>query len=318
MPAPQYDMEQMIANIKRRCAVPTSQLTYTEDDFTKLCTDELQDEVVPLLMSTREDFFVEPYDTTVSSTGVMPFPANTVASKVRNICFMQQTSPLILANLPRIDLDVVAGVGYFNYSTLAGFYVQGNDFVLWPPQSLPVGTNIRVYIYRRTLVLAQPSAYGQVVSVDTRAKTVVLDSVPPVWIVGTVLNSINGTTPFNITNDAMTITTLSSPTIELDTVDGISVGDFISEQGFSAIPQIPIEAHGYLAQLTAAKALEGLGDHAGLEAALARAEKLKDNLMIMISQRVDGSVKKVMNPSGGLRLGAGIGRWGYGWSGGTF
>ncbi len=189
MAAPQYDMEQMIANIKRRCTVPTSQLTYTEAQFTKACTDALQDEVVPLLLSTREDYFVDFYDTTVSATGTQPFPSDTVASKVRNICYVQQTSPLILANLPRVDLDVVAGVGFFNYG-LAAFYIQGNDFVIYPSSALPSGSPLRVYFHKRTLTLAEPAAYGKVVSIDAMANTFVLDYVPPAWVTGTVLNAV--------------------------------------------------------------------------------------------------------------------------------
>lgn len=318
MALPQYDMEAMIANIKRRCAVPTSQLTYTEANFTELCTDELQGEVVPLLMSTREEFFVDYIDVATTADGVIAFPDNTVASKVRSICYVQQTSPLVLVNLPRIDLDVVAGVGFSNYATLAGFYIQGNDVILYPNTSVPVGTPIRIYYYRRTLVLAPPSLYGQVISIDTMANTMVLDTVPTDWDTGTVLNSVYSLSPFNVTKETITVVAVSSPTIEVDDVTGISVGDYISTQGYSAIPQIPIEAHAYLAQLTAQICLEGLGDKMGAEIAQNKAEMLKKGLLIMISQRVDGSVKKVLNPSGGLRLGAGIGRWGRGWSGGSW
>lgn len=105
---------------------------------------------------------------------------------------------------------------------------------------------------------------------------------------------------------------VSAPSVILDSVEGIEVGDYISDLGFSAIPQIPVEAHAYLAQLTAVKALEGLGDRTGMEAAQEKADLLKKSLLVMISQRVDGSVKKVVNPSGGLRVNNGLWRRGYG------
>lgn len=318
MSLPQFDMEVMIRNIKRRCAVPTSQLTYTESDFAELCTDELQETVVPLLMSTREEYFVESYDVATPADKRIPFPPNTVASKIRSLVYVQQSSPPVYINLPRLDFDVVAGVGFSNFNTLAGFYIQGNDMVLYPPTSVPVGTMLRMMLYRRTLSLAPPALYGRITSIDTVLNTVVLDFVPTTWVVGTELNSINSISPFDTTNASATIVTVSSPTLELTSIDGMSVGDYISEVGFSAIPQIPVEAQGYLAQVTAAKCLEGLGDQSGMQAAMAKAMELKTNLLIMISQRVDGSVKKVMNPSGGLRLNAGIGRWGRGWSGGGY
>lgn len=318
MSLPQYDMSAMIANIKRRCSVPTSQLTFTDADFTDLCTDELQGEVVPLLMSAREEFFVDHVDVATPSGGVIPFPTNTVASKVRSVCYLKQSSPLVLVNLPRIDLDVVAGVGFANYQTLAGFYVEGDNICLFPPTSVPVGTIIRIYYYKRAFVLADPLSYGQVSSIDTMSNTLVLDYVPTSWVAGTVLNSISSVTPFAVTSATITVSAVSSPSVVVDDVTGIVVGDYVSGQLYSAIPQIPIEMHAYLAQLTAAKCLEGLGDNEGMQVALNKAEMLKKGVLIMVSQRIDGSVKKVMNPNGGLRTNAGIGRWGRGWSGGSW
>lgn len=312
---PQYDVEQLIANIKRRCTVPTSQITYTEADFALIANDELHDTVVPLLMSTREEYFVDYYDVSTTADGVIPFPEDTVGAKLRSVCYVQQGRPLVLVNLPRIDLDIVAGVGFASMNTLAGFYVQGNDLILYPNTSVPVGTTIRLYFYKRTLVLAPPAQYGQVVSIDAMGLTVQLDYLPTTWIVGTELNAISSNPGFGVTS-LMTITNTSSPSIVVDTVEGLSVGDYVSELGFAAIPQVPIEAHAYLAQCAAVKCLEGLGDREGMQAAQSKANEMKTNLLIMVSQRVDGSTKKVMNPSGGLRLNATVGRWGRGWTGG--
>jgi hypothetical protein len=310
---PQYNTEELIKAIKRACSVPTSQLTYTNEDFAEIANDCLQTEVVPLIMSTREDYLVEYEDVSSPADGVIPFPASAVGAKLRNVCFVQQSSPLVLVNLPRVDLDVVAGVGFFNYATLAGFYVQGNDLVLYPNTSVPVNTQLRLYYYKRTLVLAPPALYGQVQSIDTGSNTVVLDFVPYDWAAGTQINSVGSQPNFVVTNALATVSAVSSPSIVLDTVEGIEVGDYISEVGYSAVPQVPIEAHNYLAQVSAVKCLEGLGDRDGMAAANEKAKMLKESLLVMISQRVDGSVKKVMSPSGGLRLWSGIGRRGRGW-----
>jgi hypothetical protein len=311
MAAPQYSTTQLIENIKRRCAVPTSQLTYENSDFTALANDELQGEVVPLLMSTREEYFVTYVD--VSTNGnVVTIPEDAVGEKLRSVAFVQQSSPLVLINLPRIDLDVVAGIGFSNYASLAGFYVQGNELILYPSNSVPANTLIRLYYYKRTLSLTAPSTFGQVTSIDPDTNTIVLSFVPYDWDVGTVLNSVSSRPPFGTTNSEVTIVADSSPSLVVDSVEGIEVGDYMSEQGYSAVPQIPIEAHAYLAQLTAVKCLEGLGDRSGMEAAQAKADMLKKSMLVMVSQRVDGSVKKVVNPNGGLRITGGLWRRGYG------
>lgn len=310
---PQYNTEVLIETVKRVASIPTSQLTYTDADFAAIGNDCLQTEVVPLIMSTREEYFVEYEDVLSPADGVIPIPESAVGSKLRTVAYKQQTNPLVLNNLPRIDLDVVAGVGFFNYATLAGFMVQGNDIILYPNTAVPVNTTIRLYYYRRVLNLAAPDKYGQVQSVDENTNTVILDFVPYTWGAGTIINSVSSEPNFAITNSSATISAVSSPSIVLDTVEGISVGDYLSEEGYSAVPQTPIEAFNYLAQLTAVKCLEGLGDRPGMEVAQAKAEMLKKNLLVMITQRVDGSVKKIMQPDGGLRLWSGTGRRGRGW-----
>ncbi len=310
---PQYNTEELIKTIKIACCVPTSQLTYTDEDWALLANNLLQTTVVPLVMSTREDYFVTFEDVLSPADGVIDFPRDAVGSKLRNVCYVSQLTPLVLVNLPRIDLDLVAGVGFYSFGTLAGFYVKGEELCLYPNTSVPTNTTIRIYYYKRVLNIAEPTQYGRVESVDAMSNTVVLDFVPYDWAVGDTLNSVGSEPNFSITNSAMVISAVSSPSIIVDDVTGLSVGDYISQEGFSAIPQVPIEAHNYLAQLTAAKALEGLGDSEGMKRAYEEAEKLKESLLIMISQRVDGSPKKVINPSGGLRVGSGNWRRGWGW-----
>lgn len=316
MAVPQYSSTELVSNIKRRCAVPTSQLTYTDADFVALANDELQGEVVPLIMACRENYFVTHTDIVTTSTGLIDIPTNAVGAKLRNVTYKQQDTPLVLANLPCIDLDIVAGVGFSNLNTLAGFFVEGNSLVLYPTTSVPTGTNMRLYFYERSLVLTDSANFGQIISIDELANTIVLSFLPYQWTTGTQLNALSSLPNFKITSALMTVVSVSSPSVIVDSVAGLSVGDYVSEYGYSAIPQVPVEAHALVAQLTAALALEGLGDKDGAAVARSKADVLKKNLLVMISQRVDGSVKKVMSASGGLRLNAGLGRsggWGRGW-----
>lgn len=312
MALPQYSVEELIENIKRRCSVPTSQLTYTPEDFALLANDELQGSVVPLIMSAREEYFVDFIDVPNTEDGIIEIPEQAVGAKLRTVAYKQGGSPLTLINLPRIDLDVVSGVGFANYNTLAGFFVQGNKLVLYPNTSVPAGTIIRLYYYKRSLVLADPSRYGQIISVDELSNTVVLSFTPYDWAPGTKLNVVSQKPPFDVVAPEVEIVSISAPSVVLSSVVGIKPGDYISDLGYSAIPQIPVEAHAYLAQLTAIKCLEGLGDREGMQAAQAKADLLKTSLLVMVSQRVDGSPKKVVNPSGGLRINSGMWRRGYG------
>lgn len=318
MALPQYNVEKLIQNIKRRCTVPTSQLTFTEEDFTLIANDELQTVVVPLMMSTREEFFVDYIEVTSHSDGRIPIPPKAIGSKLRTVCYVQQSTPLLLINLPLLNLDVVAGVGanFINGLTFTGFYLQDDHICLYPNTSVPVGTRIRLYYYRRTLELAAPSQYGRIRSIDPDTNTILLDYVPSSWIPGTELNAVKSEPSFSITSEGFTVVASSAPSIIVSSVEGLSVGDYISELGYSAIPQVPVEAHAYLAQLTAAKCLESLGDFEGAAKAEKKAEDLSKGLLVMTEQRVDGSPKKVISPNGGVRIASSLrgirrGSWGY-------
>lgn len=304
MALPQYTTTELIANIKRRCSVPTSQLTYTDTDFTLLANDELMGVLVPLIMSTREEYFLDYVDVVIPNTGIIDFPSDSVGNKLRSVAVVRQTSPLHLENLPRIDMDMVAGIG--TTTLKPGFFIQDNTINIYPTNSQLGGQTLRLYYFKRALQLAVPLTYGKILSIDTGSNTIVVNRLPSTWTTGTQLNAINSTPNFAISNELMTIVSTSSPSIVLDSVTGLVVGDYISEYGYTAIPQLPLEAHPYLAQLTAAKVLEGLGDREGMKAALEKANELKTALLTVTSQRVDGSVKKVQNPSGGLRVGSGF------------
>jgi len=304
MAKPQYSTTELIASIKRRCAIPTSQMTYTETDFVALANDELQGIVVPLIMRTREEYFVTHTDVVIPSTGIIDIPSDAVGMKLRSVCEVVQASPLILRNIPRLDLDVVAGTMNSVVSN-GGFYIEGDQLHIHPTGSSLIGDTVRVFYFKRALILTTPALSARVESIDVGSNTLTMNRIPSGWTTSTVLNSVSGTAGFNLTKDGIVLVSTSAPSLVVDSVTGISVGDYITEQGYSAIPQIPVEAHAYLAQLTAVKALEGLGDTQGMKNASDKAELLQQGLLTIVSQRVDGSIKKVINPSGGLRL-----RWG--------
>lgn len=314
MGLPQYSTTQLIANIKRRCAVPTSQLTYTAESFAAMANDCLQGEVVPLIMSSRQEYFVSYVETFNPPDGIIDIPEVGVGAKLRAVCWVQTPGAILqMISLPRLDLDVVAGYGMANSTpyTVAGFYVQDNQIFIYPNTGIPSGQTIRLYFYRRSLVLVDSAYYSRVVSVNALANEIQVDRVPSNFSVGGFINTVSSVPQFPITNAAAEIQAISNPTITLDTVEGIEVGDYVTELGYSAIPQVPVEAHAYLAQLTAVMALQGLGQSTAADRAEKKAQVLKENLLVMFSERVDGSIKKMVHPKGGIRAASGLGGWGF-------
>lgn len=319
-----YSNEALIANIKRRCLVPTSQITFENESFVLLANDQLQGQVVTDIMSTREQYFLTDIDVTPDVDGIITIPADAIGVKLRSVNVIQPgTNNNFMYSLPCLDLDVVSGYttgsGTFgNFGTIGGYggyYIEGNDIHLYPNNLLNNSSQqIRLYYFKRSLVLAAPADYGKIISIDYDNNSVVLNNVPLDWTTGTEINIVSASPPgFKAVTPFDTIVSVSSPTVNLTDVSKASVGDYVSIYGYSAIPQIPVEAHAYLAQLTAAKCLESLGDRDGMQAALSTAETLLKGIMIVTQPRVDGSPKKIINPNGGIAAASGLGQWGRGW-----
>jgi hypothetical protein len=81
------------------------------------------------------------------------------------------------------------------------------------------------------------------------------------------------------------------------------VGDYICEQYECIIPQIPSDLHNLLAERTCARILESLGDYEGAAKQDAKVSTLEGKQGTLISNRVEGSVKKVFNRHSLLRSG---------------
>ena len=101
-----------------------------------------------------------------------------------------------------------------------------------------------------------------------------------------------------------TAKTLTFDTSELTTIDLFSitpqqltfaVGDYIMKAEETIIPQLPAELRPILAQRTAIKMLEALGDIEGMKMAQTELERMEYNAMTLIDNRVEGAPQKITN-----------------------
>lgn len=88
-----------------------------------------------------------------------------------------------------------------------------------------------------------------------------------------------------------------------DIPDKFVVGDYICEQYECIIPQIPSDLHNLLAERTCARILESLGDYEGAAKQDAKVSNLEGKQGTLISNRTEGSVRKVFNRHSLLRSG---------------
>jgi len=314
---PNPDTDWLIAQIERFESIATSSQTFNTTDLIEFLNSELQTVLTPIIQSVNEEFGVMyvDYDTTeiVANGGTLRIPSQATGARLRNV---QIVSPQgYITNLPRLSPDKLGQTGFW----VAGFYLRNNDLVFYPNFNVLVGSTspgvVRLSYFRRSNDLTATANTGRVIAIDTIGNTVTLDNSPagPDWVDGALIDVIIGTSPFDFRLRNATIVDINGAVIELSAADiaEIEIGDYFALAGFTPVAQfVPNEATYLLAQLAAARCLQSLGDTEGYKIASMKAEQLKQNLINLISDRVEGQPQRL--------VGFGMSRRTGGWNWGGF
>lgn len=305
-----YTTTNLIADISRKCFIPTSQVTFSADDLLAMADEELQIGVVPLVMRTREEYFVAFEDTVIQGNeSGFDLPSRAIGSVLRNVTIIQnpnsQNSPAE-RKIPQIAAeDAPYNNNFNNYLGVQSFFLRNNQVILSPDtSSFGGGITLRQYYFLRPNKLVEVNQTSQITAINANIATVNVipsgfGSGPLFTITSDVVRSVPG---FGLLamDESLTVNTTDLTitfTNDLSTygAGGIQVGDYICLAGDSPIPQIPVELHTLLAQRTAVKILESLGDEKNLPAAAKKLEEMEKNITGLISSRVEGSAKKIVN-----------------------
>ena len=308
-----YTSTELIADIKQRASVPNSQNLITDANFVRFLSGKLHSEIVPIVLSVRENYFVSFQDTvittTTEATNRYPVPSRAIGMRLKDLKLVDSGGEE--RDIPHLTyLDKSAGVSESSFSYLEnhaggqhGFFFEGNDVRLFPADAF-TGDSLRLYFFRRPNRLVKTSDAGKITAIDTGTNVVTLDNAPTTWTASTTFDVINGQPGFNSRQDDQTITAIAGADLTFSSLpSGMVVGDYVAESGESPIPQIPYEGFPFLAQLGVIKVLEGIGDKSGL--AVARDDKItarKDFIQI-ISPRVEEKPRKTIAHRGLWRTG---------------
>lgn len=298
-----YTSTGLIAQVKRLASVPTNQSLFDETAFLEFLSDEMLTEMVPQILSCRENYFETYTDyPVVSGTDRYIIPRRAIGDKLKNVVWVNSDGTE--SHCPKLtDKDIEEADAYW----LAGHFIRGNYIHLHPNAAAFPGMTLRAKYYRRPNRLVKTSQAGQVVSI--LGNVVTLSSAPTTWTTATILDAIKGKPGFESLGDDLTITLIAGFDLTFATVPtGLEAGDWIAEAGESPIPQIPYEMHGTLAQKGAAKIMEALGSQAGLQAAQAKLQIKEQRALTLLTPRVDEKPKRVVSRRGIWRSG-GRQRW---------
>lgn len=303
--AANYTMTSILASIKTRGLLPTTQQTYQDSDLITLANDELQIGVVPFIMKFRSEYFVtDEQDLIEANKDTYDIPTRAIGGKVRNLVVVDNNDneydlPQI-AKEDRKFYNVQSGSAQFNAFV---FYFEGNTVKICPkPLNIQTQSYLKQAYYIRPSQLTSPSAACLITAIDTTLKQVTVNSVPTNITVTTPIDFVRGTPGFECRAIDVTPTALSGVVFTFSELpDNLAVGDWVCEANTSPIPQIPLELFSMLSQRVVVKVMEGLGDAQGLQIAQSKLIEMEKAAEHLLSPRSDGNPKKLINRYSPLR-----------------
>lgn len=292
-----YSVNALLTSVKQRSMNADNQNLLSDSDIVRIASEELQGSILPFIQSVKNEYYVTYEDQTFSNTQARyTIPQRAIGTKLRDVCLIDAQGNEILLNYINPE-DLKSSWAYAPYQF--GFYPTDYSIVLVLGNNLGAGNYsfVRQFYFRRPNTLCTTGVSGnagQVVSFNTSAKTITLNSAPTTWTTSTRFDIINSMPPFQSRVDDAEISMIAGFVLTFvnDLPDGLAVGDWVSEANFSPIPQMPVECHRLLETLTAARILQYTGDPA-FQVMQAMAEGMKRDLSQIISPRVDGSPRKI-------------------------
>ncbi len=95
----------LIAQIKRRALIPTSQNLFSNSDFIDMLNEELQNRIVTYIMSVREDYLLKYNDILQDgSTKEFTIPYNAIGNKLNSVSLYDNRDPnsFNISHVPRL------------------------------------------------------------------------------------------------------------------------------------------------------------------------------------------------------------------------
>jgi hypothetical protein len=295
-----------MAAVKRYCAVPTSQVTFQNIDFYALADDSIRAKIVPLVLKHMAEFYVTNQDYAINANvNKYAIPPRAINMNLRSIEVVSTADPDTKVPLEQLNReDLYAGItGNIRYLIKKnGFYLEGNYVVLYPTptQSLDL---LRLNYFIRPNQLVDPSACGLITAINTGANQITCSGVPSTWTTANLVDLVKAQPGFDCTAIDQVITNINSGVITFQSAlpTNLSVGDYVCLAGQSCVVQVPVELQPLLTHYVVVRVLAAQGD-AKLKDAQSELEELEKNASLLLTPRVQGNVKRVVNARG-------INRW---------
>lgn len=298
--APDYLVDGLVTSLKNKYLTPQSQNTFDDDDIVSLLDEEMRACIVPLVSSVYEEYWVENYDQAVTGAASYTVPQRTAAAVLRDIVFVDtQGNEIDMQQLSPVQIKSTFPFGFQLPLYTFGYYLQNDKVFLYPQQAQNATQyTLRMKFIRRPNNLTLSSNCGQVQSFSSITNIVTLGSLDSTWTTSTTFDIIQNFPQFSAIDEDVAITNINTSTnqITLSSIpSGLAVGMWFCPTLMSCIPQIPYEAFSALVWRGVLTLAESLGDSQGAQLGEKRFQDAKISLLQLMTPRVQGGTKKVVN-----------------------
>jgi len=294
-----FTSDDLVASIKVRARVPTSQSTFTEARIRKLCDEEIQIGLLPKILAARENYFLRSYTTNVvSGTSEYRIPNRAIGVKLKAV--MYEDSSGAIGPLSQIAYE---DRGYYVNSnpTAPVYYIQNNSVILTPTPTTTSQYTLHLPYFCRPSTLVAVSACGLITAINMTTKVVTVSATPSTITSSTLVDLVKADGGFESAAIDQTVTVSGTSITFTSLPSSLAVGDYVTLAGESCIPQIPGELHTLLSLRVTVTILESLGFVNEMKAAQAKLIEAEAAASSLLAPRSDGNPKKLNNRNGVLR-----------------
>lgn len=295
---------ELIETALRRAMIPSDQSTFEDEDIIDIMNEELGIHVLPMVLRAHEEYYVVPELIPLEQNkSKYKIPYRAIGNKLRDLHFSDNAGALY--EMTRINSEDVSeynnGFYRYRYNKNIPFYLEGDSVVLLSDQERDGCLRASYYLRPNDLVLEKRGSIIQSIEVDTDTTTFTLDQFPEHFATTSLFDFIQHKSPNKISGFDVSVVstnpTLKTITFNNTDIEGfdLTTDDHIMKAEETFVAQLPTELQAILAQRTAVKMLEALGDAQGMQLAQNELERMEYNAQSLIDNRVEGAPQKITN-----------------------
>lgn len=280
------DSAYLLKQVKLKSALPTGR--FDDDEILEVADDVVLSQVVPLIISLREEFFVTSEDQAITANQkAYPVPYRAMGLSLREV---KKVVGSTIVDMDRMSPEEITTTQTGNPNK---FYLESMDVILYPTPSA-TRDSLRLSYYKTPSKLKTVSDCGLITAIDT-GTGVVTANCPTTWTTGDSFDFVskrNGHRNHSTDLSCSSVSTTSITFAAADLPSALVVGDYVTLAGESPFVQLPDACFDLVVRLTVNDLLESMGDQAGLQAGLARTNTLQQTVVSLLTNRVAGALKK--------------------------